>query len=98
MAVTPLTRVQQATVVALVESRRIEIVPADAARARSFLRQAEERLEQLPLLMSVVVRYGVDHDACHDPGEALLAAGPPARGPGCARVRPPTTRSQQRPI
>lgn len=74
MAVTPLTRVQQATVVALVESRRIEIVPADAARARSFMRQAEERLEQLPLLTSVVVRYGVAYDACHDTGEALLAA------------------------
>jgi hypothetical protein len=47
-ALTPLTRVQHATVLALVEARRLEIVPADLARATSFLRQAEERLNQLP--------------------------------------------------
>jgi hypothetical protein len=58
VALSPLTRVQQATVLALVEARRLEVVPADAARAASFLRQAEERLNQLPLLTSVVVRYG----------------------------------------
>ena len=74
MALTPLTRVQQATVLALVEARRLDAVPADFARATSFLRQAQERLEQLPLLTSVTVRYGVAYDACHDTGEALLAA------------------------
>lgn len=74
MALTPLTRVQQATVLALVEARRLDVVPADLARATSFLRQAEERLSQLPLLTSVVVRYGTAYDACHDTGEALLAA------------------------
>ena len=74
MALTPLTRVQQATVLALVEARRLDVVPADLARATSFLRQAEERLDQLPLLTSVVVRYGIAYDACHDTGEALLAA------------------------
>ena len=42
MALTPLTRVQQATVLALVEARRLDVVPADLARATSFLRQAEE--------------------------------------------------------
>ncbi len=68
------TRVQQATVIALVEARRLDVVPADAARATSFLRQAEERLRQLPLLTSAVVRYGIAYDACHDTGEALLAA------------------------
>ena len=47
---------------------------ADLARAASFLRQAQERLDQLPLLTSVTVRYGVAYDACHDTGEALLAA------------------------
>jgi hypothetical protein len=46
----------------------------DNARATSFLRQAEERLNQLPLLTSVVVRYGIAYDACHDAGEALLSA------------------------
>lgn len=74
MALTPLTRVQQATVLALVEARRLDVVPADLARATSFLRQAEERLNQLPLLTSVVVKYGIAYDACHDTGEALLAA------------------------
>ena len=74
VALTPLTRVQQATVLALVEARRLDAVPADLARATSFLRQAEERLNQLPLLTSVVVRYGIAYDACHDTGEALLAA------------------------
>ena len=34
------------------------ILPADRARATSFLRQAQERLDQLPLVTSVVVRYG----------------------------------------
>ncbi|MHA7275133.1 hypothetical protein ACX80O_01195 [Arthrobacter sp. Hz1] len=74
MALNPLTRVQQATVLALVEARRLDVVPADFARATAFLRQAEERLNQLPLLTSVVVRYGIAYDACHDTGEALLAA------------------------
>jgi hypothetical protein len=74
VALIPLTRVQQATVLALVEARRLDVVPADLARATSFLRQAEERLDQLPLLTSVVVKYGIAYDACHDTGEALLAA------------------------
>ncbi|TRW45315.1 hypothetical protein [Georgenia yuyongxinii] len=74
MALTPLTRVQQATVVALVEAGRLDVVPADLARATSFLRQADERLNQLPLLTSVVVRYGIAYDACQEVGEALLAA------------------------
>lgn len=74
MALTPLTRVQQATVMALVEARRLEAVPADARRAASFLRQAEDRLGQLPLLTSAAVRYGIAYDACHDVGEGLLAA------------------------
>jgi hypothetical protein len=74
VALTPLTRVQQATVIALVEARRLDTVPADPARAASFLRQAEERLSQLSLLTSVAVGYGIAYDACHDVGEALLAA------------------------
>jgi hypothetical protein len=74
MALTPLSRVQQATVLALVEARRLDVVPADLARATSFVRQADERLNQLPLLTSLVVRYGIAYDACHDTGEALLAA------------------------
>ena len=56
MALTPLTRVQQATVLALVEARRLDAVPVDVARATSFLRQAQECLDQLPLPTSVTVR------------------------------------------
>ena len=74
MAISPLTRVQQATVLALVEARRLDAVPVDAARAASFMRQAEERLGQMQLLTSVAVKYGIAYDAAHDIGEALLAA------------------------
>jgi hypothetical protein len=38
VALTPLTRVQQATVLALVEARRLDVVPADAARAEQVAR------------------------------------------------------------
>jgi hypothetical protein len=39
VALTPLTRVQQATVLAPVEARRLDVAPADLARATSFLQQ-----------------------------------------------------------
>lgn len=87
MALTPLTRVQQATVLALVEARRLDAVPADLARATSFLRQAQERLDPLPLLTSVTVRYGVAYDACHDTGEALLRRTASVRPTGQASTR-----------
>ncbi len=74
MALTQLSNVQKATVVALVEARRLDAVPADGARASSFMHQAAERLGQLPLLTSPAVRYGIAYDAAHDIGEALLAA------------------------
>ncbi len=74
MGVTPLSRVQQATIVALAEARRLDAVPADVARATAFMRQAAERLGQLPLLTSAPVAYGIAYDAAHDVGEALLAA------------------------
>lgn len=74
MAVKPLTRVQQATVLALVEARRLDAVRVDGSRAASFMRQAEDRLGQMPLLTSVAVKYGIAYDAAHDIGEALLAA------------------------
>ncbi|MGI8614425.1 MAG: hypothetical protein ACR2KL_10860 [Nocardioidaceae bacterium] len=74
MAISALTRVQQATVLALVEARRLEAVQVDASRAASFMRQAEDRLGQMPLLTSVTVKYGIAYDAAHDVGEALLAA------------------------
>lgn len=74
MAVTELTRVQRAGVRALVEARRLDPVPVDAVRATSFMRQAQDRIGQLPLLTSVAVKYGIAYDAAHDVAEALLAA------------------------
>jgi len=74
LALTELSNVQKATVVALVEARRLDVVPVDEPRATAFMQQAEERLGQLPLLTSPAVRYGIAYDAAHDIGEALLAA------------------------
>ncbi|MFN8126242.1 MAG: hypothetical protein U0R64_07025 [Candidatus Nanopelagicales bacterium] len=74
MALTPLTRIQSATISALVGAHRCEAVPPDAERAASFLRQAEDRVSQLPLLTSDAVKFGVAYDACHDVGEATMAA------------------------
>lgn len=74
MAVTPLTLAQQQAVDALVTARRIEKVTTDPARASAFLSAATERLGQLPLLTSVIVKYDLAYDAAHDVGEALLAA------------------------
>lgn len=74
MAVTPLTSAEEAALSRLVHAGGLETVPPDHGRASSFLQQAEERLSQLPLLTSPAVRYGIAHDACHDVGEALLAA------------------------
>jgi hypothetical protein len=74
MALIELSDVQKATIAALVEARRVDIVPVDVSRMSSFMQQAEDRLGQLPLLTSAAVRYGVAYDAAHDIGEALLAA------------------------
>lgn len=74
MALIELSDVQKATIAALVEARRLDIVPVDVSRMSSFMQQAEDRLGQLPLLTSAAVRYGVAYDAAHDIGEALLAA------------------------
>lgn len=84
MGISALTKAQQAAVLVLVESRRIEAVPVNMLRAASFMGQAEDRLGQLPLLTSVVVKYGIAYDAAHDIGEALLAAHGyrTANGPG----------------
>ena len=56
-------------------------------RARTLLRQAQERLDQLRLLTSVTVRYGVAYDACHDTGEALGRRTASGRPTGRASTR-----------
>lgn len=69
-----LSNTQEATISALVEALRLDVVPVDESRASSFVQQAEERLGQLPLLTSPAVRHGIAYDAAPDIGEALLAA------------------------
>ncbi|CAN5361783.1 hypothetical protein BH10ACT7_BH10ACT7_15940 [soil metagenome] len=74
MSLSPLEPTQQAAVLALEQSGRIRPVPADSQRARSFLEVADERLGELPLIGSAVVKHGIAYDAAHDVGEAFLAA------------------------
>lgn len=59
---------------ALVADRRLGAVPADQGRAQLFLQQAADTLAELPNLSRAAVRYTLAYDACHDVGEALLAA------------------------
>lgn len=74
MGVDPITSAQARAVQALLSARRIEAVPADSARAAAFLAAAADRVGQLPLLTSDIVKYDVAYDAMHDVGEAFLAA------------------------
>jgi hypothetical protein len=74
MAVRALSNPEIATVIALVESGRLEKVPVDVRRAQAFMERANDRLAQLVLLTSDAVRYDVAYDAAHDVGGALLAA------------------------
>lgn len=74
MALTPLTARQQQAVDDLVRDRRIGPVPPSSARALQFLAQAVDTLGELPHITKSAVRYTLAYDACHDVGEALLAA------------------------
>jgi hypothetical protein len=74
MAVTPLAPAQQSAIDALVTGRRVEPVPADPKRAAAFVRNAAEALVDVPNATRPQNRYNLAYDACHDVGEALLAA------------------------
>lgn len=74
MAVAPLAADQQRAVDALVAARRLSSVPADAARASVFMRSAQTRLLDVPHVTQPQNAYALCYDACHDVGEALLAA------------------------
>ncbi|BFU46992.1 hypothetical protein [Krasilnikovia sp. MM14-A1004] len=74
MAVTSLTGDQQTAVDALVAGRRIEPVPVDETRCRSFLEQARLALSDLTNVTHAQNRYNLAYDAAHDVGEAMLAA------------------------
>ncbi len=74
MALTPLTPAQQQAVDALVAQGRLALVPSDDARALIFMHQAADAIVDLPHLTKLQNRFNLAYDACHDIGEALLAA------------------------
>ena len=72
MAERPLSAGQRSAVAALVDARRIEAVPRDVQRAGRFIARAiVASREQLD---NAEIAYNVAYDACHDVGEAMLAA------------------------
>jgi len=74
MAIVPLTNAQNRAVEALVDQRRLERVVPDQARALVFLERARGAVEDVGRLTQPHTAYNVAYDACHDVGEALLAA------------------------
>lgn len=72
MDVTPLTAEQGVAVDALVEQHRIEAVTADVQRASRFLARAVAASQSR--ITHPEIAYNVSYDACHDVGEAVLAA------------------------
>jgi hypothetical protein len=74
MTVRRLTSTQQASIDELLAAGRLAVVPADPVKAGAFLHQADDILVDLPHLTRPQNRYNLAYDACHDVGEALLAA------------------------
>ncbi len=74
MAVTALTTAQLSAVDALVKGSRLGVVPVDLKRARVFMKQAKDAIDEIPLLTKAQNTYNLAYDACHDVGKALLAA------------------------
>ena len=74
MAFKPLTEDQHQRIDALVLAGRLLRLPADRQRTESFLLHAHEALVDLPNLTKPQNRYNLAYDACHDVGEAMLAA------------------------
>ena len=73
MVLTPFTTAQRQAVDALVAQGRIAVVPADGARAETFMRQAADVIADLPHLTRPQNQYNLAYDACHAVGEALMA-------------------------
>jgi hypothetical protein len=74
MELAPLTPGQQAAAAALVSSRRIEAVVGDHERADAFVTRAAAAMTDADNLTHAHTIYNVAYDACHDVGEAVLAA------------------------
>jgi len=58
----------------LLDGGRLGRVPADLNRASIFAAQAQDAITDLPHLTRPSNRYNLAYDACHDLGQALLAA------------------------
>lgn len=71
--VSELTASQRAALDALVAGRRLERVPIDEDRARSFLDLAADTLVDVANVRLPQNRYNLAYDAAHAVGEALLA-------------------------
>ncbi len=74
MALRALTPEQQRAVGDLVAKGHIAPVPVDLAKALIFMKQAQDVIADLPHLTKPQNRYNLAYDACHDVGEAVLAA------------------------
>ena len=70
----PLTRAQLAALEVLVRERRLDTVPADARRARAFMSQAHDAMDDVTNLAKPQNQASLAYDGCHDIGEALMAA------------------------
>jgi len=74
MGMTPLTTTQHHAIDGLVDAHRLSAVLSDVHRATTFIRNAQRALADVPNLTEAQNRYNLSYDACHDVGEALLAA------------------------
>lgn len=74
MELIALTQSQLTAVAELLDGGRLLRVPADLPRAGIFAAQAQDAITDLPHLTRPSNRYNLAYDACHDLGEALLAA------------------------
>lgn len=74
MTVIPLSDDQRAALQALVDSRAIEPVQPDSVRATAFLHKAHIKCADLDNTQYHENRFDLGYGACHDVGEALLAA------------------------
>lgn len=74
MTLSPLSDNQAAAVQALVDSRAIEPVRPDPVRAAAFLHKARIKCADIENAQHHENRFDLAYGACHDIGEALLAA------------------------
>ncbi len=74
MSATPLTARQLAAVDALLQVGSLDVVPADQTRASAFLRKARIKIADISNTQHPENRFALGYGACHDVGEALLAA------------------------